>query len=125
MLERLNSPTFAHKTAYWILFILGGLNILVGFAAMVLKINLLPGFGVFLAILFGLLFLVLGYFTKKGSVSALISAMVIYALSVASNYFIATASGTPPAICGFLIPLVVLVLMYKGVGALRFLKSDE
>jgi hypothetical protein len=101
-MERLNSPTFSYKTAYWILFILGGLNILVGFATLVFKINILTGFGVFLAILFGSLFFVLGYFTKKGSVSALISAMVIYALSVASNYFIASANGTPPAICGFL-----------------------
>jgi hypothetical protein len=71
-MDRLNSPTFALKTAYWILFIFGGFNIIVGLLAYILNISVLlqAGVGIF-SILFGVAFLVLGYFAQRRSVIAL------------------------------------------------------
>ena len=121
MLERLNSPSFADKTAYWILFVLGGVNVIAGLLLFSFEISEMSQFitNIFVFVL-GLILIVLGYFTKQRSTTALIIAIVLYIVNGILTYFLTNN----PSICAPIFQLIVIVLLYKGVAAIRFLNSE-
>jgi hypothetical protein len=73
---------------YSIIYFMAGLNIVLGILTLVLQVEFLqtPGFGI-LSIAIGILFLVLGFFTQRRSLIALIIAMSILGLEGAAVLF--------------------------------------
>ena len=106
------------RNAYVALYIIGGLTILLGLVAELGRVQILLqlfGSGWFIAVE-GLVLLILGYFTMRGSLIALGIAIAIYALD-------AIASLGLGAISGLGLRLVVLFFLVRGLMALRELKK--
>jgi hypothetical protein len=105
------------RNAYVALYIIGGLTLLLGLVAELGRVQVLLqlfGSGWFVAVE-GLVLLILGYFTMRGSMIALGVAIAIYALD-------AIASLGLGAISGLGLRLIVLFFLVRGFMALRELK---
>jgi hypothetical protein len=84
---------------------LQGLNIMLGFIALVMKIESLPTLGIgIIAIAIGFIFLVLGFFTQRRSRLALIVALIIHSLDCVLALFSAT-----PFVLSFVYMLYMMV----------------
>lgn len=105
------------RNAYVALYIIGGLTVLLGLAAELGHIQVLLqlfGSGWFIAVE-GLVLVILGYFTMRGSLIALGIAIAIYALDAIASLGLGTISGLG-------LRLVVLFFLVRGFMALRELK---
>ena len=106
------------RNAYVALFIIGGLTVLLGLVAELGRVQaLLQLFvsGWFIAVE-GLVLLILGYFTMRGSLIALGIAIAIYALDAIASLGLGSISGLG-------LRLVVLAFLIRGFLALRELKK--
>lgn len=106
------------RNAYVALFIIGGLTVLLGLVAELGRVQALLqlfGSGWFIAVE-GLVLLILGYFTMRGSLIALGIAIAIYALDAIASLGLGSISGLG-------LRLVVLAFLIRGFLALRELKK--
>src|SRR5574341_2042809 len=112
------------KTAAGIVWFIAGLNLLVGLAATVLQIQLLLslGFGWY-SIVFGVIFLALGFFVQRRSAIALILAIVIFTLDALLGIVGTIAAGGSPAIGGLVFRALLIYAMIRAVGSLRRLNQ--
>jgi hypothetical protein len=105
------------RNAYVALYIIGGLTLLLGLVAELGRVQVLLqlfGSGWFIAAE-GLVLLILGYLTRRGSLIALGVAIAIYALDAIASLGLGTISGLG-------LRLVVLFFLVRGFMALRELK---
>ena len=118
-----SDPETRLRGAYAVTLFIGGLNILLGAAAVALRSSFLRqmGIGAF-SILFGLLFLVLGYFVKRASLVALLMAIAVFAIDGVLGFFGASAQGYAPTSAGLIARLFLLLPLVQGLGAIRALK---
>lgn len=106
-----------HRNAYLALYIVGGLTLVLGLVAELGRVDVLLqlfGSGWIVAVE-GLVLLVLGYFTMRGSLLALGIALGLYAVDAIATVAIA-------GIRGIWIRLLVLFFLVQGFMALRELK---
>jgi hypothetical protein len=109
-----------HRNAYIALYIVGGLTLLLGLVAELGRVGVLlqlfgSGWGVAAE---GLVLLVLGYFTMRGSLLALGIALGVYAIDAIATVAIA-------GIQGIWLRLLVLFFLVQGFMALRELKRRQ
>jgi hypothetical protein len=109
-----------HRNAYIALYIVGGLTLLLGLVAELGRVEVLlqlfgSGWGVAAE---GLVLLVLGYFTMRGSLLALGIALGLYAIDALATVAIA-------GIKGIWLRLLVLFFLVQGFMALRELKRRK
>lgn len=109
-----------HRNAYLALYIIGGLTLLLGLVAELGRVDvLLQLFGSgWLVAVEGLVLLVLGYFTMRGSLIALGIALGLYAIDAIATFLIA-------GVRGIWIRLLVLFFLVQGFMALRELKRRQ
>jgi hypothetical protein len=107
------------------MFFIAGLNIVLDLIATVFQIRFLQaiGIGVF-SIVFGLVFLALGFFVRRMSVAALILAIVIFALDGILGLIFAAQAGGNPSVAGIIVRVVLLIPMIQGVATIRSLKQQ-
>ena len=76
-----SDPVARLAQSFGIIYFIAGLNIVLGFIALVFQVEFLQtlGFGI-ISVAIGFIFLVLGFFTQRRSLSALIIALIIYSL---------------------------------------------
>lgn len=118
-------PETRVKTAAGMVYFVGGLNLVLGILAVLLRVTLLQSLGIGLySIVYGLVFLVLGVFVSQRSNLALILAIVILALDAVLGVVLAITEGIPPSTVGFLARILMLVIMAQGVPAIRQLKRQ-
>ena len=128
-----------------IIYLTGVLNILLWVIALTFQFEFLQtqGFSIILVVI-GFIFLVLGFFTQRRSLIALIIALIIYSLELVLVLFIAVIIAVPyfksltPAlvltldnlviivilILFFIISIGILVMMKRGIGAINKLKKE-
>ena len=109
-----------HRNAYLALFIVGGLTLALGLVAELGRVDVLLqlfGSGWIVAVE-GLVLLVLGYFTMRGSLLALGIALGLYAIDAIATVAIA-------GIRGIWLRLLVLFFLVQGFMALRELKRRQ
>jgi hypothetical protein len=107
-----------HRNAYVALYVIGGLTVLLGLSAEVFRIAVLLqvlGSGWFAAAE-GVVLLVLGYLTMRGSLLALGIALAIYGIDTV----LALATN---GIRGIVLRLVILYFLIQGFMALRTMKQ--
>jgi hypothetical protein len=106
-----------HRNAYIALYIVGGLTLLLGLVAELGRVDvLLQLFGSgWVVAAEGLILIVLGYFTMRGSLLALGIALGLYAIDAIATLAIA-------GIRGIWLRLLVLFFLVQGFMALRELK---
>ena len=114
-----SDPEQKFKVAYGIIFFIAGLNLLIGLLGLVFQSDFFfeMGWGLY-QMIFGLVFLGLGFWARTKSSIALIIATAIFALDALLIFF----SG------GFnfawiLIRVLLIIPMYQGIGAVKQLED--
>jgi hypothetical protein len=105
------------RNAYVALYIIGGITVLLGLVAELGRVQILLqlfGSGWFVAVE-GLVLLILGYFTMRGSLIALGIAIALYVLDAIASLGLGATSGIA-------LRLIVLFFLIRGFLALRELK---
>jgi len=111
------------KTAYGAIFFIAGLSIVVGITSELFQVEFLLQRGVgFFSILYGVLFLVLGFYVKRRSNIALGIAVGLYTLDAILSVIM---FGITSSIGVIMWRIFLLPLMIKGFGAISSLKQEE
>jgi hypothetical protein len=139
-----SDPAAKLAQSFGIIYFIAGLNIVLGFIALIFPVEFLKtlGFGI-ISVAIGFIFLVLGFFTQRRSLIALIIALIIYsldtvlalfsgfntALVLSSGFNILALSGDflmriAPVIGWIIIRIGFLMGMGQGVGAINELKKE-
>jgi len=123
LLDTAFDPERRWKNAYGVVYFLAGFNIVLGTVALLFNVEFLQQLGVGLeSIIFGFIFVVLGYFVQRKSVAALIAAIVIFAFDALMGAVLAVAEGGSPGAGGLVAKAIFLYYMIRGVGAVREMK---
>lgn len=121
-----SDPETRVKTAYIIVYFLAGLNLVLGLVSSLFNVGLLQELGIGIgSIIFGLVFLALGFFTQRRSSVALILAIVLFALDGILGLVLAVSQGYNPGIGGILVRIIFLTPMVQGVAAIKALKTTK
>ncbi|NTV00878.1 MAG: hypothetical protein HGA55_07145, partial [Methanoregulaceae archaeon] len=121
-----SDPQTRLKNAYLMVYFVAGLNLVLGFISSLFNVEFLQAMGIgFVSIIYGLVFLVLGFFVQRRSAVALILAIVIFALDGILGFFLSIAAGYSPGIGGMVARIILLIPMVQGVGAIKALKSKS
>jgi hypothetical protein len=121
-----SDPESRLKGAYGITFFVAGLNLVLGVLATLFQIEFLQAIGIgFFSIIFGLVFLFLGFFVKKRSLIALILAIVIFALDGILGLVFSVMAGMEPGVTGLIARVFLIIPMVQGVPAIRVLKQRD
>ena len=119
-----SDPQSRLRTAYILLYLLAGLNLVLGLAAELFRFDFLLAIGMGLvSIIFGLVMLVLGIFVQRRSRLALGLAMAILAIDGLAGVALAVTQGYPPSIAGFVVRGLLIIAMFPGLGAIRELQD--
>ena len=117
-------PATRLKNAYRTVFLVAGLNTVLGLVAVLLEAPFLQALGIgFYSILFGLVFVVLGFLVRKGSQFALILAIAIFALDGILGFVLMSAEGVTPSPGGLLGRILLMITMIQWISAIRALKQ--
>ena len=113
-----SDPATRLLQAYSAIYFIAGLNIVLGLLALIFRTEFLEtlGFGI-VSIVVGVVFLVLGFFTQRGSLVALIIALALYALD---SLLVLTAGFST----GIFLRIALIAVMSQGIGAIKDMKKD-
>ena len=118
-------PETMLKGAYVILFFIAGLNIVLGLIAYLFQAEILQSMGMgFYSIIFGVVFLVLGRFVRRRSLTALVIGIVVFALDGILGFILTALEGYSPNIVVVIARAFLLLPMIQGVGAIREIKKQ-
>ena len=119
-----SDPRTRFKNAYLMVYFVAGLNLVLGFVSVLGDVEFLQQLGIgFGSIIFGVVFLVLGFFVQRKSSVALILAIVIFALDGILGFVLAASQGYNPGVGGIFARLILLIPMFQGIGAIKALKA--
>ena len=139
-----SAPAAKLAQSIGIIYLIAGLNIVLGFIALVFQVEFLQtlGFGI-ISVAIGFMFLVLGFFTQRRSLIALIIALTIYGLDIvlvlisglntarvlSNGLNLLALSGDllmriAPVIGWLIVRIGFLMGMGQGVGAINELKKE-
>ncbi len=119
-----SDPRTRLKTAYVMIYFVAGLNLVFGIVSFLLNVEFLQQYGIgFGSIMFGLVFLILGYFVQRKSAVALVLAIVFFVLDGILGVIFAASQGYNPGTVGIVARIFLLIPMIQGVGAIKALKS--
>ena len=119
-------PLARMRGAAGIAFFIAGLNVLLGAIAMATESHLLAELGLgWASIVFGAIFLGLGFGIRKGSLIALIAAIVLFALDGVLGLYWVIEAGGRPGVGGLVFRVFLVLAMAKAIGAAKELKASK
>ncbi len=120
-----SDPLTRVNVASILVYFVAGLNLVLGFLALLGMAFLQQlGFGM-ISLIAGIIFLALGFFTRRLSSVALILAITLLALDGILGFILAAASGANPGILGLFARAILIIPMIQGVGAIRQVKRQK
>jgi hypothetical protein len=121
-----SDPQAQMNSAAGIAFFIAGLNILLGVVAMATDSQILAEIGIgWGSIVFGAIFLGLGFGIRKGSLIALIAAIALFALDGVLGLYWVIEAGGRPGVGGIVFRVFLIVAMAKAVGPAKTLKASK
>jgi hypothetical protein len=121
-----SDPQAQMNSAAGIAFFIAGLNILLGVVAMATDSQILAEIGIgWGSIIFGAIFLGLGFGIRKGSLIALIAAIALFALDGVLGLYWVIEAGGRPGVGGIVFRVFLIVAMAKAVGPAKTLKASK
>jgi hypothetical protein len=123
-----SDPATRLKNAYVIIYFIAGLNLVLGLLAGFLQVEFLQSIGMgWISVLYGLIFLVLGWFVQRRSMLALILSIGLYTLDGLVYLYLIFNGGGSPALTSIFMRVILLIPMIQGIGALQSIKkaSDQ
>jgi hypothetical protein len=119
-------PETKIKTAYWILFLIAGINILFGVVARVLHVNMLGEMGIGdFSLASGVIFAILGYLVRRHSPLALYAGIALYAADTLLGLVLTARSGGTPSMFNIIFRGLVFIPLVQGVGPMRMLSESK
>lgn len=119
-----SDPQTRLKNAYGMVYFVAGLNFVLGFVSFLFNVEFLQQLGIgFVSIIFGLVFLVLGFFVQRKSAIALILAVIIFAFDGILGVVLAASQDYTPGAGGIIARIFLLIPMVQGIGAIKALKA--
>jgi hypothetical protein len=120
-------PESRVKVASGIIFFVGGLSIVLGIIAALVRVEALMSIGLgFESAFFGLFYLVLGFFVRKHySAIALGIAIALFALDGLYGVWVAIEVESSPPIGGIIFRTFLIMAMAKGFGAIRRMRLEK
>ena len=119
-------PESRVAVAYGLIFFISGASALLGAIAEFFRIQFLLNMGLGLgAILFGTIFAFLGFLVKRGSVVALVIAIVLFAADGLFSVLAAIAQGGRVPTGGLVVRIFLLIPMIRAIPAIRTMKKEE
>lgn len=118
-------PLLRLRNAYWMIYVLAAVIILVGLASLFSGTPDTTSWIVFGA---GLVLLALGYFTAQRSTVALLAAIVLLLVGAIYGVYDAATAATQvqiPAVIRVLGTITPLLFLWQGLGAIKELKQEE
>ncbi|MFN8414175.1 MAG: hypothetical protein U0Z26_17475 [Anaerolineales bacterium] len=118
-----SDPQTRLKISIQAVYVIAGFNIILGAISLIFNVELLQQIGVgFGSIIYGLVFLVLGFFVQRKSVIALLFAIGVFALDSIATFFLSASQGYNTA--GLtIVRIIILIGMFQGLGAIKTLKT--
>lgn len=111
-------PESRLRSACSMIFFIAGLNLVLGIATMLFRIEFLQALGIgFFSVIFGLVFLLLGFWAQSGSQLALILAIAIFALDGILGFVLVAMVGGTPNISGLIARIFFIIPMVRGLSA--------
>jgi len=121
-----SDPQARLKNAYYMGSFVARLNLVLGFVSFLFNVEFLQQIGIGLgSVIFGLVFLALGFFVQRKSIVALILAIVIFALDGILGIVFAAFQGSNPGSGGLIARIFLIIPMVQGVGAIKALKAKD
>ncbi len=121
-----SDPLTRLKNAYLMIYLIAGLNVVLGLLASLFKIPALIDFDFgFASIIFGLIFFLLGWLVSKRSLFALWLAIVLLVVDGLTGLVLNAAVSGDSGIGSFLARLILLVPMIQGLGAVKALRDQH
>ncbi|MEZ4381285.1 MAG: hypothetical protein R3A79_08040 [Nannocystaceae bacterium] len=121
-----SDPQAQVNGAAGVAFFIAGLNVLLGVVAIVTEAELLARLGIgWGSLVFGVIFLGLGFAIRKGSPAAVIAAVALFALDGMIGLVSSIEAGLRPGVGGIVFRVFLIVAMAKGIGAARQLKAAK
>jgi hypothetical protein len=117
--------TSRFQEAYGIVFLIAGLNLLLGIAAMLFPIEFLRQIAGLPSIIFGLIYFVLGLFARRRSITALLMAIILFTVLTILGVVGFFVNGANSGSVGLIVRLYLIWLMIQGIGAIELLESEE
>jgi hypothetical protein len=117
--------TSKFREAYGIVFVIAGLNLLLGIAAMLFPVEFLRQIAGPPSIIFGMIYFVLGLFVRRRSMIALLIAILLFTVLTilgVVGYFV---NGASSGSVGLIVRFYLIWLMIQGIGAIKLLESEE
>ena len=115
-----SDPETRLRNAFGIVFLIAGLNLVLGILAVLFRLPFLEELGMGVpSVVLGLIYLVLGFFARRRSAVALIIAILLFAVDGVLGVVFAVSAGASPSIGGILVRAFLLIPMVQGVGAMR------
>ena len=119
-------PDTVIKTAYWILFLIAGLNLVFGVIARVLHVNMLGEMGIGdFSLATGVIFLFLGYLVRRHWAPALYAGIALYAADTLLGLVLTARSGGAPGMFNIIFRGLVFIPLVQAVGAMRVPRESE
>jgi hypothetical protein len=116
-------PETRLKSAYITIYIIAGLNIILGTISQLVGIEYLTrlGIGVF-SIVFGAVFVLLGFLVQRKILTALIIAIIILAVDGILGFILTSSAGLQPSAGGIILRIFLILPLFPAVKATRDLK---
>ncbi len=116
-------PASRVKAAWQVIFLIAGLNLVLGLIAAVFSVNFLLQLGLgWGSVILGLLYLGLGLLVQRYSLFALLMALVLFGVETVLQLFVPVLTGSGPNVAGLLVRALVLFVLAQGLPALRHLR---
>ncbi len=107
-----------------LLYLIGFFNLLFGFLAVVVKLSFLQNLGVnSYALVLGILYIVLAFFTQKGHALALLVGMLLYLGDGTLSLYLAVSTKAGIPYGGLVVRLLFLLFMYRAFRAFSQLRK--
>jgi len=121
-----SDPAKRLSVAYGIIFFIAGLNLVLGVLAVLADVPFLAAIGIdWTTIVFGVVFLLLGFLVKGRSMVALAIAVALFILSGIWAFYVMMQLNRTPPVGGIIVRILFLVSMIQGFGAIRDLEASE
>jgi hypothetical protein len=116
-------PAARQRAGYGAVFLVAGLNVLLGLLGALFRAKLLASLGIGLySIALGAVFFLLGLLTMRGSLVALIAAIAIFALDAVLGTVVNAAQEPVASLSGLAARAFLIVPMARAVPAMRALQ---
>ncbi|MBX3080712.1 MAG: hypothetical protein KF716_03700 [Anaerolineae bacterium] len=120
-----SDPEVKLRNSYNLIYVIAAINVVLGLVAAIGNVDFLQQIGLgWPSVIFGLIYVALGYFTSKRSALALGAAVVLFALDSILGVVANSAAGGSPPIGSIVVRVLFIYTMVLGFGAINALKQE-